>query len=338
MKQLKVLALAALAMLIAAPAFAAVEFSGQAAGKFGFTSSQSSEKNADAESAMGIGQDTGAELAAAFTSGKVTAGVAFRANADGIAQEAGWAQYNFGVAQLKYNAIGSDSRWNGDIGYFGDAANQAFTVTAMDMIFVTLMDTYEVGYQAGSVFDTGKVDEDGDPIMDQQTSIPAISLGLDSTFGPAAVKAGTAIMMYGDKDAAGEDTKFDSYTAMLFFLDTSISLGNIGINAAFNYQMGSSEVTGGQKGGADEGSAMGIRLGGTFTTGAIELGYHGGWATANDGKEDFAKMDLVDFYLKYSLDNNFYIKPLFTYSMETSDSFAQDATDMEFAIVMGYSF
>ncbi len=359
MKQLKVLALAALVVLIAAPAFAAdVEFSGQAAAKFGYSSDGSTTKDVDPTTSMGLAQDTGAELSASISEGKLSAGWAARVNAGGaIGAEAGWVSYDFGAAQVKYNAKGAEKRWNGDIHFFGDSANQTFDVKIIDMIFVSIFDTGSVGYEnTGSAEVTtaavagvdansdGDFDDAGDTapvaaVYGQNSTFPAVSLGLDSSFGPAAVKAGMALEMFNDKDAAGDSvSSLDAYTAMLFFLDTSVTLGNIGIDFAFNYQMAESGLTGGQAGGGADGSAMGVRAGGKYSMSNMEFGYHGGWATANDGNEDYTKMELADLYFKYSLDDNFYVKPMVCYDTASSDAYGQDDADMEVAVVVGYSW
>lgn len=341
MKQLKVLALAALVALIAAPAFAAdVDFSGQAAVDLGYSSS---DDGSDTVSKMGIAQDAGAELKANASEGKLTAEWAVRVNAGGeVGAESGWAQYDFGVAQLKYNAKGADKRWNGDVTFFGDSAKQTLSVTAMDMIFVSLFD------QEGGFANT------------DYKAMPAFSAGVDGTFGPASVKAGVAVDMIADKSAkivnavetddngtaadTSDDFQYvdgeeqigenegDAYTAFLAFVDTSMSFGAIGVNFAANYQSGGSALTG-FAGGKDD-SAYGVRVGGSYTMGNIEIGDSFGYSSKTVSDTDTVGMELLDFYVKYSLDDNFYVKPYATY--DTTDE--PETSEMKVAVRLGYSF
>jgi hypothetical protein len=353
MKQLKVLALAALVMLIAAPAFAAdVEFSGQAAASLGYESVQSSTKNADPTATMGLGQDTAAELKASISEGNLSAEWAARVNASGVSKESGWVSYDFGAAQLKYKATGAEARWSGDAPYFGDSAAATLDVKAIDMIFVSIFDTGDTGFESTGSVVTAPVaatDPDGVPDSGDETDavegeyasvFPALSAGLDATFGPASVKAGLALEMYNDKDAAGESVSgVDAYTPMLFFVNTGLSFGSLSADVAFNYQMGgASTLTGGQKGGGKDGTAMGAWVKVAYSMGNMEFGDGFGWGTANDGNDDYTKMKLVDAYFKYSLDDNFSIKPKFYYETESSDAFGQDASSMKFAVDLGYSW
>lgn len=345
----KVLVVLAVA-LFATSAFAAeVKFSGEAALDLGYLSKDTGESS----SYMGMDQDTGATLNATVKEGNLTAKVGLEADAGGeIAPANGLFEYNLGMAAIVYDAMAADEKWDDDMQYFDDSAAQTLTVKIAGMAFISLFDAYGEGY-----------------LNTDYKWAPAINAGVDSTFGPAAVKAGIGLDSYPDKvpteeevevdtDGDGEadavevvagEEDVDSYTAFLVFVNTDISLGAIGAHVAFNMANGYSDVWS-KKECADyvavakDYSAMGFRVGGSYAMGNMEFGDNFVYSTMNNGGEgeaevNYTYMRVLDAYFKYNLSDNFYVKPYTYYDITSTDLDGSDEmTDLAVAVRLGYEF